>query len=88
LKKQQDIVEKAIEHLSVHYCSDLELWLEKLESGAVLSLLRKIEITQCTPSALNAIVYSCPCRIGASVVLLSDAIWTMFEYNVAQVKAL
>jgi hypothetical protein len=167
LRKQQEIVEAAIEHLSVNHCSDLnsavvavghvskrfgeavgqvknlrsqvqeiranlvnartsrdngmngiseshfegsrtesdfpttgnhrnplggkslrELWLKKLESEAVLSLLQKLELIREAPGAFDALVHSQPCRIGAAVVLLSDALNTMFKDDVAQIQAL
>lgn len=65
-----------------------ELWLKKLECEAVLSLLQKLEVIRKTPSAFDALVHSQPCRIGAAVVLLSDAITTMFKKDVTQIQAL
>lgn len=65
-----------------------ELWLKKLECEAVLSLLQKLEVIRKTPSAFDALVHSQPCRIGAAVVLLSDAIDTMFKKDVTQIQAL
>lgn len=65
-----------------------ELWLKKLECEAVLSLLQKLEVIRETPGAFDALVHSQPCRIGAAVVLLSDAINTMFKDDVAQIQAL
>jgi hypothetical protein len=65
-----------------------ELWLKKLESEAVLSLLQKLQIIRETPVAFDLLVHSQPCRIGAAVVLLSDAINTMFKDDVAQIQAL
>ena len=65
-----------------------ELWLKKLECEAVLSLLQKLEIVRRTPGAFDALVHSQPCRIGAAVVLLSDAIDTMFNGDVSQIQAL
>jgi len=166
LRNQQDVVERAIEHLSIHHCSDLnssvvavgkaskkfdeavgqvkglrrqvqairenlashasivntsgdlhhpsngdiakedrvvsytlagnhvggnslrELWLKKLECEAVLSLIQKLEIVRRTPRAFDILIHSRPCRIGASVVLLSDALNTMFQDDVAQIQAL
>ena len=65
-----------------------ELWLKKLESEAVLSLLQKLQVIRETPGAFDILVHSQPCRIGAAVVLLSDAINTMFKDDVAQIQAL
>jgi len=65
-----------------------ELWLKKLESEAVLSLLQKLEVVRRTPGAFDLLVHSQPCRIGAAVVLLSDAIETMFTGDVAQIQGL
>lgn len=65
-----------------------ELWLKKLECEAVLSLLQKLEVIRETPGAFDALVHSQPCRIGAAVVLLSDAIDTMFKKDVTQIQAL
>lgn len=65
-----------------------ELWLKKLESEAVLSLLQKLEVVRRTPGAFDLLVHSQPCRIGAAVVLLSDAIETMFSGDVAQIHGL
>jgi hypothetical protein len=65
-----------------------ELWLKKLESEAVLSLLQKLEVVRRTPGAFDMLVHSQPCRIGAAVMLLSDAIETMFSGDVAQIHGL
>lgn len=65
-----------------------ELWMKKLESEAVLSLLQKLQVIRETPGAFDILVHSQPCRIGAAVVLLSDAINTMFKDDVAQIQAL
>lgn len=65
-----------------------ELWLKKLECEAVLSLLQKLDVIRKTPSAFDALVHSQPCRIGAAVVLLSDAIDTIFKKDVTQIQAL
>jgi len=72
-----------------------ELWLQKLECEAVLSLLAKLDIIREAPGAFDALVHSHPCRIGAAVVLLSEAIKTMFDDNtstssttLAQIQAL
>jgi len=65
-----------------------ELWLKKLECEAVLSLLQKLEIIRETPGAFDALVHSQPCRIGAAVVLLADALKTIFNDDVSQIQAL
>ncbi len=65
-----------------------ELWLKKLECEAVLSLLQKLDVIRQTPGAFDALIYSQPCRVGAAVVLLSDAIDTMFKKDVTQIRAL
>lgn len=65
-----------------------ELWLKKLESEAVLSLLQKLDVVRRTPGAFDVLVHSQPCRIGAAVVILSDAIDTMFNGDVSQIQAL
>lgn len=68
-----------------------ELWLKKLECEAVLGLLRKLEIIRRAPMSFDHLVAprdGGPCRVGAAVVLLSDALQTMFSDDVAQVQAL
>ena len=68
-----------------------ELWLKKLEYEAVLSLLRKLEVIRRAPTSFDLLVTpgdGGQCRIGAAVVLLSDALQTMFSDDVAQVRAL
>lgn len=68
-----------------------ELWLKKLECEAVLSLLSKLEVIRSAPAEFDALVHSRtggPCRIGAAVVLLSNALNIMFSDDVAQVQAL
>jgi len=65
-----------------------ELWLKKLECEAVLNLLSKLEIIREAPGAFDALVLTQPCRIGAAVVLLSEALNTMFQDDVAQIQAL
>ena len=65
-----------------------ELWLKKLECEAVLSLLQKLEVVRRTPGAFDVLVHSQPCRIGAAVVILSDAIDTMFNGDVSQIQAM
>ena len=67
-----------------------ELWLKKLECEAVLSLLRKLEIIRRAPTGFDALVRPVdggPCRIGAAVVVLSEALSVMFSDDVAQVQA-
>ena len=67
-----------------------ELWLKKLESEAVLTLLSKLEIIREAPTAFDSLIMprSGQCRIGAAVTLLSNAINTMFSDDVAQIQAL
>jgi hypothetical protein len=64
-----------------------ELWLKKLECEAVLSLLNKLDIIRAAPSRFDHLVRP-PCRIGAAVLCLSQALATMFSDDVAQVQAL
>lgn len=68
-----------------------ELWLKKLECEAVLTLLSKLEVIRSAPAEFDMLVNSRtggPCRIGAAVVLLSNALNIMFSDDVAQVQAL
>ena len=65
-----------------------ELWMKKLESEAVLNLLQKLEVVRRTPGAFDALVHSQPCRVGAAVVLLSDAIDIVFKGDISQIPAL
>lgn len=68
-----------------------ELWLKKLESEAVLLLLNKLESIRQAPSEFDALVHprnGGPCRIGAAVVLLSNALNIVFSEHVAQIGAL
>ncbi|KAL7541642.1 hypothetical protein ACHAXR_011102 [Thalassiosira sp. AJA248-18] len=67
-----------------------ELWLKKLECEAVLSLLRKLEILRRAPSGFDSLIRPLdggPCKIGAAVVVLSEALSIMFSDDVAQVQA-
>ena len=67
-----------------------ELWLKKLECEAVLSLLRKTETLRRAPSGFDALVRPAdggPCRLGAAVVVLAEALDIMFSDDVAQVQA-
>lgn len=67
-----------------------ELWLKKLECEAVLSLLRKLEIIRRAPGGFDSLIRPVdggPCRIGAGVVVLSEALLVMFSDDVAQVQA-
>jgi len=150
LKRQQKVVEEAIEHMAMMYCSELngsvirvgqvarrfneavttvrslrkqvkeiqdtigataghpnemvrasakspaareaaanamslrELWLKKLECESVLSLLNKLDVIRAAPSRFDYLIQP-PCRIGAAVLLLSQALATMFSDDVAQV---
>ena len=67
-----------------------ELWLKKLECEAVLSLLRKSEILRRAPLGFDSLIRPVdggPCKIGAAVVVLSEALSIMFSDDVAQVQA-
>ena len=83
---------KSIEYYQPHHPhggkSLRELWLKKLECEAVLALLQKLEVIRKTPNAFDSLVHSQPCRIAAAVVLLSDAIDTIFKRDVTQIQAL
>lgn len=149
LQRQQDVVEEAIEHMAMAYCTELngsvirvgqvarrfneavstvrtlrrqvrdiqdtigsgnpnepsirnkssrseaaanamslrELWLKKLECESVLSLLNKLDIIRAAPSRFDRLIQP-PCRIGAAVLCLSQALATMFSDDVAQVRAM
>lgn len=152
LQRQQVVVEEAIEHMAMMYCSDLngsvirvgqvarrfteavstvrslrrqvrdiqdtigattgqaanesmrakgpaareaaanamslrELWLKKLECESILSLLNKLDVIRAAPSRFDYLIQP-PCRIGAAVLSLSQALATMFSDDVAQVQAL
>jgi hypothetical protein len=62
-----------------------ELWLKKLECESVLSLLHKLDIIRAAPSRFDYLIQP-PCRIGAAVLCLSQALATMFSDDVAQVR--
>jgi hypothetical protein len=64
-----------------------ELWLKKLECEATLALLEKLDVIRAAPSRFDMLIRP-PCRIGAAVLTLSQALSTMFENDVAQVQAL
>ena len=67
-----------------------ELWLKKLECEAVLSLLRRLDILRRAPAGFDALIRPSdggPCKIGAAVVVLSEALEIMFSDDVAQVQA-
>ena len=152
LQRQQEVVEEAIEHMAMRYCSDLngsvirvgqvarrfneavstvrslrrqvrdiqdtigataghpnesirasakgsavareaaanamslrELWLKKLECESILSLLNKLDVIRAAPSRFDYLIQP-PCRIGAAVLSLSQALATMFSDDVAQVR--
>jgi len=146
MKKQQSIVDDAIEYIAVKHCADLnqsvvavgkvsrelgnavdqvrnlrsqvkeikaslgatglanindpstenhhslrELWLKKLECEAVLSLLNKLKILREAPASFDQLIQpksGYPCRVAAAVMLLRNAIDTMFNDDVAQIQAL
>ena len=62
-----------------------ELWLKKLECESVLSLLNKLDVIRAAPSRFDHLIRP-PCRIGAAVLCLSQALATMFSDDVAQVS--
>jgi len=62
-----------------------ELWLKKLECESILSLLNKLDIIRAAPSRFDYLIQP-PCRIGAAVLCLSQALATMFSDDVAQVR--
>jgi len=64
-----------------------ELWLKKLECEATLSLLDKLDVIRAAPARFDQLIQP-PCRIGAAVLTLSQALQTMFSDDVAQVQAL
>ena len=67
-----------------------ELWLKKLECEAVLSLLGKLEILRRAPSGFDTLIRPLdggPCKIGAAVVVLSEALSIVFSDDVASVQA-
>jgi hypothetical protein len=64
-----------------------ELWLKKLECEATLSLLEKLDIIRAASARFDALIRP-PCRIGAAVLTISEALKTMFSDDVAQVQAL
>jgi len=67
-----------------------ELWLKKLECEAVISLLGKLQIIRDAPVSFDSLIQprSGPCRVAAAVLLLMNAIDTMFSDDVAQIQAL
>jgi len=71
-----------------HAMSLRELWLQKLECEAKLSLLGKLDIIRAAPARFDQYVSQTPCRIGAAVHLVATALQTMFLDNVSQVQAL
>lgn len=64
-----------------------ELWLKKLECEATLSLLAKLDIIRAAPGRFDQYL-RVPCRIGAAILTLTEALQTMFSDDVAQVQAL
>jgi hypothetical protein len=64
-----------------------ELWLKKLECEASLSLLEKLDVIRAASSRFDSLIRP-PCRIGAAVLTISQALQTMFSDDVAQVQAL
>jgi hypothetical protein len=65
-----------------------ELWLKKLECEATLSLLDKLDVVRAAPTKFDAYLQPPHVRIGAAVLVLSDALATMFSDDIAQVGAL
>jgi hypothetical protein len=65
-----------------------ELWLKKLECEATLSLLDKLDVVRAAPAKFDACLQPPHVRIGAAVLVLSDALSTMFSDDIAQVGAL
>lgn len=65
-----------------------ELWLKKLECEATLSLLDKLDVVRAAPTKFDAYLQPPHVRIGAAVLILSDALATMFSDDIAQVGAL
>lgn len=67
-----------------------ELWLKKLECEAVLSLLGKLEILRRAPCGFDSLIRPLdggPCKIGAAVVVLSEALSIVFSDDVSSVQA-
>jgi hypothetical protein len=68
-----------------------ELWLKKLECEATLALLDRLDVIRAAPAKFDRLVQGnpmVPCRIGAAVLILSQALTVMFADDVAQVQAL
>ena len=63
------------------------LWMKKLECEATLSLLDKLDVIRAAPARFDQLT-TAPCRIGAAVLTVSQALQTMFSDDVAQVQAL
>lgn len=64
-----------------------ELWLKKLECEATLALLEKLDVIRAAPAKFDQLVQP-PCRIGAAILTVTNALQTMFSDDVAQVQAL
>jgi hypothetical protein len=64
-----------------------ELWLKKLECEATLAVLEKLDVIRAAPYRFDQLIRP-PCRIGAAVLTLSNALETMFLDDVAQIQAL
>jgi len=67
-----------------------ELWMKKLESEALLSLIAKINIVREAPGRFDNLTAGehKNCRIGAATLCLTEALNTMFSDDVSQVDAL
>ncbi|CAB9528119.1 expressed unknown protein [Seminavis robusta] len=69
-----------------------ELWMKKLESEALLSLIAKVNVVREAPGRFDLLTSTVgnhhTCRIGAATQCLTNALETMFSDEISQVEAL
>ena len=85
-----DQVELVVAATPATHMSLRELWMKKLESEALLSLINKINIVRDAPGRFDDLTSGDHknCRIGAATRCLTEALQTMFSDDISQVDAL
>ena len=85
-----DQVELAVAATPATHMSLRELWMKKLESEALLALIKKMNIVRDAPGRFDDLTSGDHknCRIGAATLCLTEALKTMFSDDISQVDAL
>ena len=89
-KDADDQVELVVASTPATHMSLRELWMKKLESEALLSLIKKMNIVRDAPGRFDDLTSGDHknCRIGAATRCLTEALQTMFSDDISQVDAL